>query len=48
MSGFGFGVFYVVDTQIKLIIMGFNFAAVFSATIRKHTYNAHIMSGKEG
>ncbi len=47
MSGFGFCVVYVIDGQIQLVIVLFNFAAVFGANqfpiaiegVAGHTYD---------
>ena len=41
MSRLGLGVLYAVYAQIKLVIVGFQPAAVFRASVRQHADNAH-------
>lgn len=44
MSGFGFCVVYVIDGQIQLVIVLFNFAAVFGASVSENTQHRQRLS----
>lgn len=43
VSGLGFGVLNTVHAKVKLIIMGFNFSAVLSASVCEYANEAHFL-----
>ena len=48
MPRFGLGMLYAVYTQIQLVIVRLQFAAVFGSSVRKHADNAHSLGSEKG